>query len=159
MNLGLCSECGSEHIWKNLKTEEFYCKDCGFVLYPKKMTNADKIRNMTDKELAEELYGNINIDCCSLNAIFDWLKQEVKQMLKRRICSSCGRNNWRTSTFEDKYECMACGAIDQSFTEADRIRAMSDEELADFIHNVEGNYYSKSMIPSWEKWLKQEVES
>jgi len=43
-----------------------------------KPSNADRIRAMSDEELAEELYDNINIDCCSLSAILNWLKQEVE---------------------------------------------------------------------------------
>lgn len=60
--------------------------DCiGFM--PKKQTNADRIRAMTDEELAKylawledpqacyewELYGNME----NISAWFDWLKKEV----------------------------------------------------------------------------------
>lgn len=41
-------------------------------------------------------------------------------------------------------------------TNADRIRAMSDEKLSEFLDEVElGNHWSDV---SWIEWLKQEVE-
>ena len=89
-------------------SETIYCKDCKFrtesnLPYPsfycthfnchcellgcdegerKTKTNADRIRNMTDEELADEILGWFNW----LNAvewddkrIIEWLKQEVKE--------------------------------------------------------------------------------
>ena len=50
------------------------CHFCGRI----SKTNADRIRSMSDEELAEELYDNSNIDCCQRSAIMDWLKQEVE---------------------------------------------------------------------------------
>ena len=45
--------------------------------------------------------------------------------------------------------------IPKHITNADRIRAMSDEEMADFLGNNESYYlrYDKS----WLEWLKQEA--
>lgn len=37
---------------------------------------------------------------------------------------------------------------------ADRIRAMSDEELAEILHNAGGNWYT---VEYWTKWLKSPV--
>ena len=44
-------------------------------------------------------------------------------------------------------------------TNADRIRAMSDEELAELLHSQ--FVFSNSYLPSkwWVDWLKQEVET
>ena len=57
-------------------------------------------------------------------------------MLRRKPCSSCGRNNWRINTFEDKYECMACGAIDESSTEIDHILPISTTVTTTFTPDV-----------------------
>ena len=45
-------------------------------------------------------------------------------------------------------------------TNADRIRAMTDEELARFMSKVEtnGRVFGLKGIASWLKWLKQEVD-
>jgi len=45
-------------------------------------------------------------------------------------------------------------------TNADRIRAMTDEELARFLYikTCEDGYPQFDNIPSWLDWLKQEVE-
>ncbi len=44
-------------------------------------------------------------------------------------------------------------------THADRVRSMTDEELADFIWGVEtaGRAYGPRGEVAWLKWLKQEV--
>ena len=55
-------------------------------------TNGDKIRQMTDEELAEWLIGHDNCDICALcsfgacrteseckNGVLEWLKQEVEK--------------------------------------------------------------------------------
>ena len=39
-------------------------------------------------------------------------------------------------------------------TNADRIRSMTNEELAEILHNAGGNWYSEEY---WLKWLKEEV--
>lgn len=45
---------------------------------------------------------------------------------------------------------------------ADRIRAMSDEELADYLanyeHNIETNVYTSLDCKAWLRWLQQPVE-
>ena len=45
-------------------------------------------------------------------------------------------------------------------TNADRIRAMTDEELARFMSKVEtnGRVFGLKGIASWLKWLKQEAD-
>ena len=63
-------------------------------------------------------------------------------------------------------ECMGCkqNAVDKykRMTQADRIRSMSDEELAEFLCNV--NQYSDMQVPSKKEinvmldWLRSEVE-
>ena len=46
-------------------------------------------------------------------------------------------------------------------TNADRIRAMTDEELAEWlVHTTEGNGFDgyEEMVKAWNGWLKREVE-
>lgn len=43
-------------------------------------------------------------------------------------------------------------------TNADRIRAMSDEELAEFLRQVEYDVEEYPFIQDWEKWLKQPAQ-
>ena len=40
-------------------------------------------------------------------------------------------------------------------TNADRIRSMTDEELAEVLHNAGANWYSEEY---WLKWLKEEYK-
>lgn len=42
----------------------------------------------------------------------------------------------------------------EPMTNADRIRFMTDEELAEVLHNAGGNWYSEEY---WLNWLQQEV--
>lgn len=61
--------------------------------------------------------------------------------------------------------CPVCGkpsTIGKPKTNADRIRAMTDEELALFIHNVEAQAADTGRadtVESWLDWLKQEAVS
>jgi hypothetical protein len=43
-------------------------------------------------------------------------------------------------------------------TNADRIRAMSDEELAVFLRDVEYDVEQYPFVQDWDKWLKQPAE-
>ena len=77
------------------------------------------------------------------------------------LCVNCKQNNsctmcWKTSKKK-------CPHFIQK-TNADRIRAMSDEELAEFL-NTRGcpsenhsNCFEMSCKHCWEKWLKQPAE-
>ena len=59
-----------------------------------------------------------------------------------------------------------CGAFKPPMTNADRIRSMSDEELADFLDKCEGMGYSDSSVAKDKNgncvdmldWLRQPVE-
>ena len=53
-----------------------------------------------------------------------------------------------------------CDGYKHTVTKADRIRAMSDEELALFIHNAEAQAIDTeiaSTVEGWLDWLKQEA--
>ena len=69
------------------------------------------------------------------------------------------------SGFNDGYEkgqadaenyAQHCGDTDEPFTNADRIRSMSDEELDDLLSYICDAYYMPSS--GWLNWLKQEAE-
>ena len=80
-------------------------------------------------------------------------------------CKLCKYEN---CSMESK-ECIGCkqNAVDKytRITNADRIRSMSDEELAEFLCKVKSDYqWLEHEFPSeeesgeWEEWLKSEVE-
>lgn len=47
------------------------------------------------------------------------------------------------------------GGKAKTMTNADRIRSMTDEELAEVLHNAGGNWYSEEY---WLDWLKREYK-
>ena len=82
-------------------------------------------------------------------------------------CEKCKHYNCEA----DKYPCAECDSnVNDLFeekkqTNADRIRAMSDEELADFLCKVKADYqWAEPDYPredacgDWEEWLQSEVE-
>lgn len=87
-----CSECGTEYADINHPERMFQCPNCYAQMgEPKKLTNADRIRQMTDEEIAEILLlSTCYFGCnkCKYNgkckgkscteAALEWLKQEVK---------------------------------------------------------------------------------
>ena len=70
-----CTNCNSYFNF-----DELYKRRIGESLKPKPLTNADRIRAMTDEELAEEIlrwFNWLNAVEWDDNRILDWLKQEV----------------------------------------------------------------------------------
>ena len=61
---------------------------------------------------------------------------------KKIVCYNCGGHGFITATYENGQTsaiCPVCGGIGSheiQMTNADRIRAMSDEELAEFIKHI-----------------------
>ena len=72
----ICKKCGNV-ITHNSYFDAYYCPRCGeFIREKPPMTNADRIRAMSDKELAEFLIdladdGNLRIR--------DWLQQPAEE--------------------------------------------------------------------------------
>ena len=64
----------------------------------------------------------------------------------------CGYSDQRT--WKDEC-CMAWKDKDEPLTNADRIRAMTDEELANFLYE-EADYPKEEY---WLKWLKEEAKT
>ena len=63
--------------------DELYKWHTGEALKPKPITNADRIRSMTDEELADMLqdvatFGGVETNCDKLITWLDWLKQECE---------------------------------------------------------------------------------
>ena len=90
-----------------------------------------------------------------------------------KICPRCGKGGYvnyigQSNIYEAKcYNCgyyFAFGELDlyedkKPVTNADRIRAMSDEELADWVWGAEtaGRAYGPRGKQAWLDWLKQEA--
>lgn len=92
-------------------------------------------------------------------------------------CANCGNGKWRDGITAITETCIKCHYVDKGAlgtqpsnwkpkeqTNADRIRAMTDEELAQFL-NTRGcpsenhsNCFEMSCKHCWEKWLKQPAE-
>lgn len=62
----------------------------------------------------------------------------------------------------DSATCMECGLLRKNYkpiTNADRIRSMSDEELAEFIRDQIIDRNIGIPTETWLDWLKQEAEA
>lgn len=91
-----------------------------------------------------------------------------------KICPRCGKGGYinyigQSNIYEAKcYNCgyyFAFGELDlyeekKPVTNADRIRQMTDVELADWVWGAEtaGRAYGPRGKASWLRWLKQEVD-
>ena len=90
---------------------------------------------------------------------------------KKLVCYNCGGHGFITATYENGQTsaiCPVCGGIGSheiQMTNADRIRSMTDEELATFISEIadecERNYgcdIKYCVRESCLKWLQQPAE-
>lgn len=93
---------------------------------------------------------------------------------KVTICPSCGKSarpihRRMFPPDPDRVFCRFCGEevklVTNRLTNADRIRRMSDKELAEWLARIEWDAYQHpramteySMRMAWLDWLKQEVE-
>ena len=79
----------------------------------------------------------------------------------RMNCMSCDHQLICKNADDDEYH--VCSMYDPIMrkTNADRIRAMSDEELADLLCETETQYASidLNIENTWLDWLKQEVDN
>lgn len=72
---------------------------------------------------------------------------------KKLVCYNCGGHGFITATYESGQTsaiCPVCGGIgthEIQMTNADRIRAMSDEELANIVECPYGNPYFDEHLP------------
>ena len=90
---------------------------------------------------------------------------------KKLVCYNCGGHGFITATYENGQTsaiCPVCGGIgthEIQMTNADRIRAMSDEDLARFFIGDSPNYChtglcldGETCIGCFLKWLQQPAE-
>ena len=90
---------------------------------------------------------------------------------KKLVCYNCGGRSFITATYESGQTsaiCPVCGGIgthEIQMTNADRIRAMTDEELARFFIGDSPNYChtglcldGETCIGCFLKWLQQPAE-
>lgn len=82
-------------------------------------------------------------------------------------CEGCAFDfGWKPGDTSVPDECIGCTVIDgkptnfkpKPKTNADRIRAMSDEELEAFLIEVDLERAGSPFITEWGKWLKQPAE-
>lgn len=82
---------------------------------------------------------------------------------KKLVCYNCGGHGFITATYENGQTsaiCPVCGGIgthEIQMTNADRIRAMSDEELAEFLFQV-GYNHRWGLEEYALEWLQQPAE-
>ena len=82
---------------------------------------------------------------------------------KKLVCYNCGGHGFITATYENGQTsaiCPVCGGIGSheiQMTHADRIRAMSDEELAEFLYQV-GYNHRWGLKEYTIEWLQQPAE-
>lgn len=87
MDIVSCKDCGHESCGNRGKNYRLVC--CSYKSTPKTATNADRIRDMTDEELAEFIGRDPMHDICPNNCqndldrpckmcVLDWLRQEAK---------------------------------------------------------------------------------
>lgn len=87
-------------------------------------------------------------------------------MSENQGCDNC-KNVYKSKTELPCLECTRNRAIDhyKPMTNADRIRSMTDEELAEFLSEVkyDGIYFSEGQeypmkSEAWKEWLQAEVD-
>ena len=80
--------------------------------------------------------------------------------MKTGVCKICGSPKTSiTMIGGSKFKwCHACGETSLIQTNSDRIRAMSDEELAEWLETW-GVYPFDADGTNWTAWLKQEVDN
>lgn len=88
--------------------------------------------------------------------------------MEKSICDNCTVKGclWKAETGTLDPPIMDCEYFERKITNADKIRAMSDEELALYIHDIEATCIvigqadigEALTVEEWLDWLKQEVE-
>lgn len=111
---------------------------------------ADKFKDFFSRVIAD-------IDCKGMCGRYE--KEIAEMFLKafndseEKISCNCQHN----SNSRDNEPCCRC---DSRKTNADRIRNMSDEELAEFlaVHDLALNGNDLPMLTDWFEWLQSEAE-
>lgn len=79
--------------------------------------------------------------------------------MTKSLCDSCVNKNcrWRAETVSNDPPVMNCTDFKTKITNADKIRNMTDEELAEYLHSLEWGRFPLTKL-QWLEWLKKEVE-
>ena len=132
---------------------------------------SDKHSNLTDKEM-EDLQNIVTDTLANVCAMADKNNIDRDSMLKyfadmlTALTEVASIQNYETnhncnckhnSNSRDNEPCCRC---DSRHTNADRIRNMSDEELAEFltVHDLGLKGNDLPIITDWLEWLQSEVE-
>ena len=96
-------------------------------------------------------------------ADFNTVCSELVKHLQLTGQATDGRIFWYEGTIPLLFEMISFLMSDETVTpktNADRIRSMTDEELARFMSKVEtnGRVFGLKGIASWLKWLRQEAD-
>lgn len=79
-------------------------------------------------------------------------------MENNRICKKCGGISGWDGYFQS-WICTRCGdMVRKRITNSDHIRAMSDEEIADFLSELSPPFIRFTVKAAWLDWLKREVQ-
>ncbi len=125
---------------------------------------SDKQSNLTDKEM-EDLQGIATDTLANVCTMADNMLKYFADMLTA-FTEVASIQNYETnhtcncqhnSNSRDNEPCCRC---DSRQTNADRIRNMSDEELAEFlaVHDLGLKGNDLPMLTDWLEWLQSEVE-
>ena len=97
----ICPDCGNL-LTKNSYFDAFYCPRCGGMFKEKKiMTNADRIRAMSDEELAEFLTHINPINCQDCAFSHGWRCQPDRDDYSDFEKCKEGRKRWLQQPTED----------------------------------------------------------
>lgn len=111
---------------------------------------ADKFKDFFSRVIAD-------IDCKGMCGTYE---KEIAEMFLKAFDDSeekISRNCQHNSNSRDNESCCKC---DSRQTNADGIRHMSDEELAEFlaVHDLALNGNDLPMLTDWFEWLQSEAE-
>ena len=116
---------------------------------------ADKFKDFFSRVIAD-------IDCSGMCGKYE---KEIAEMFLKAFDDSEEKNVCDCQHNSNSREDEPCCRCDSRQTNADRIRNMSDEELAQFLCRVKSDYqWMEHEFPSeeehgkWEEWLRSEAE-
>lgn len=100
-----CRKCGNENINYAVDSDGYYCSNCGYEYKGSKTkkTNADRIREMSDEELADAMYKANNLGemipfCKNSNRCTDILDRG--EVIPDSMCKQC-LMEWLQSEVEE----------------------------------------------------------
>ena len=131
------------------------------------MTNADKVRQMTDEELLEWLRMLKWLDGLTC-ACMEWLR--MPKWLDGLTCACMDYDHWRCDDYEDCRTCWKDWLAEEAdektrkwkMTNAEWIRTMSDEELMGWLCDVGAcmvdHCVDNRCRECWKDWLAEDAD-